>query len=190
MVLIGLMGPKQSGKSTVAQFLVKKYNFIERSMAEPLKRACKELFLLREEQLFGTREKEEPDPRWFGCTPRKMLQFVGTDLLRNHLNEIMPGLGRNIFIHHFRIWYMSEIQRNPKINIVVPDIRFQNEVNFIKELGGFIIKINRPGIESNDLHSSETELLNINNYDYLINNSGTIDDLFDSMMICMKNFYK
>lgn len=184
------MGPKQSGKSTAAQFLVKKYHFVERSMAEPLKRACKELFLLKEEQLFGVREKEEPDARWFGCTPRKMFQFVGTDLLRNHLDEIMPGLGRNLFIHHFRIWYASELQKTPKVNVVVPDIRFQNEVNFIKELGGFVIKINRPGIQTNDPHSSETEILNINNYDYLINNSGTVEDLFESMKMCLKEIYE
>ena len=105
MVLIGLMGVKASGKSTGASFLINKHSFVEKSFAECLKKACQQLFLLTDEQVFGTQEqKETPDPRWFNCTPRKMLQYVGTDLLRDNLNTIMPGLGYNMFSHHFRLW--------------------------------------------------------------------------------------
>lgn len=178
MVLVGLMGTKCSGKTTSATYLVENYNFVEKSFAECLKKACQNLFLLSDEQIYGSQEqKETPDPRWFGCTPRKMLQFVGTDLLRNHLDTIMPGLGNNIFTHHFKLWYQDELSKNPTLRVVVSDVRFQNEIDFIQSLGGIVIKINRPGIDLTDAHQSEIELQNISTYDYLIENDGTLEEL-------------
>lgn len=175
MALIGLMGTKSSGKTTSAAYLTQKYQFVERSFADCLKSVCKELFLLEPEQLYDNIQKESPDPRWFNCTPRKMLQFIGTDLLRNNLDQIMPGLGKNIFVHHFKLWYQKELSKNPKLHVVVSDVRFQNEADFIKSLGGTIIKITR--FRSDDSHASETEMANIDNYDYSIDNTGSLEDL-------------
>jgi len=182
MVLVGLMGIKGSGKTTGADFLVKKYNFVEKSFAECLKKACKELFLLSDEQVFGTQEqKETPDPRWFNCTPRKILQFVGTELLRDNLEKIMPGLGQNIFTHHFELWYQTELKKNPNLRVIISDVRFKNEIDFIQSLGGSVIKIDRPAAQTNDMHSSELELQSITIYDHLIENNGTVNDLYDNI---------
>ncbi|AGF85184.1 monophosphate kinase [Moumouvirus goulette] len=187
------MGNAGSGKTTFADFIVKKYGFIEKSFADPLKKACKELFLFEDHQVYGTQEqKETPDPRWFNCTPRTVLQFVGTELFRDNLERIMPGLGKDIFIYHFKLWYQQELQKNPDIRVVVSDIRFQNEADFIKSLGGTVIKISKEPSKTNllkkvlsnfivnqtDTHASEKELKNINNYDILIENTGTIDDYY------------
>lgn len=172
MVLIGIMGTKGSGKTTAANYFLTK-GFVEKSFADCLKRACMEIFLFDEDQVFGTLEKKEtPDPRWLDCTPRKILQFVGTDLLRNHLETIMPGLGKNVFIRHFELWY----EKNKDQNVVIPDVRFQNEFDFIKKMGGSVIKIERCG-ENSDVHESETEMQKILLYDYLISNQGTIEEL-------------
>ena len=147
MVLVGLMGIKASGKTTSADYLVSTHNFVEKSFAECLKRACQQLFLLSDEQVFGTQEqKETPDPRWFDCTPRKILQFVGTELLRDNLDKIMPGLGSGVFTHHLGLWYQEEVKRNPGCRIVISDVRFQNEIDFIQSLGGSVVKVDRPGV--------------------------------------------
>jgi len=173
------MGIKGSGKDTCADYLVNQYGFQKKSFADPLKRACQELFLFNEEQVYGTQEqKETPDPRWFGCTPRLALQFVGTELLRNNLNEIMPGLGHNIFTHHFQLWYENERDHDAETKVVIADVRFQNEMDFIQRLGGIVIKLNRPSVLANDIHQSELELQNITTYNYLINNSKTKIDLY------------
>ena len=178
MVLVGLMGIKGSGKSTAASYLVNNYGFVEKSFAECLKRACKELFLLEDEQVFGTQEqKETPDPRWYDCTPRKIMQYVGTDLLRENLDKIIPELGKNIFTRHIELWYTAEIAKNPNIQVVISDIRFQNEVDFVQKLGGVVIKIDRPLVLTDDTHSSEIELQLITSYDHLINNTDTLEDL-------------
>ncbi len=177
MVLVGLMGIKGSGKSTGALYLIEKYGFVEKSFAEPLKKACKELFLLNDMQLGTQEQKETPDARWFGCTPRTMLQYVGTELLRDQLEKIMPGLGKNIFIHNFKLWYDAEIKKNPNLCIVISDVRFQNEIDMIQNLGGTVIKINRPSVQTNDMHQSEIELKNITTYNLLIENTDTIEKL-------------
>lgn len=190
MVLIGLMGIKGSGKTSVASYLIKKYGFIEKSFAECLKRACQELFLLTDNQVFGTQEeKETPDNRWFDCTPRKMLQFVGTDLLRNNLNKIMPGLGNDVFIHHFKLWYESEYKKNPNICVVVSDIRFKNEIDFIQKIGGTVIKINRPSVMTNDIHPSELELQYITTYNYQIDNIDSIEELYNKINLVIETIF-
>jgi len=177
-MLIGLIGLKGSGKSTVGTYLADNYQFKNKSFADPLKKACKELFLFDDEQLNGTLEqKETPDPRWFGCSPRKAMQYVGTELLRDQLDMIMPGLGKNMFTHHFKLWFHN----NQRINIVVSDVRFQNEMDMIHELGGIVLKIRRDQITPIDTHLSEQGQQLIINYDHLICNNSTLDDLFASI---------
>ena len=188
-MIIGLMGLKKSGKTLAANYLVSNYNFVERAFADCLKKAIQEIFLLTDDQVFGTQEqKEECDSRWFNCSPRQILQFVGTDLLRNNLNLIMPEIGKNVFVHHMRIWCQDQF-KDSKFRLVIPDVRFQNEVDFIHELGGIVIKINRFD-SSLDTHASENELLNIENFDYQINNNTTIEEFVIAINECLKTISK
>lgn len=198
-MLIGFMGIKGSGKDTCADYLVENYCSVElnptsndllkkKSFADPLKKACRELFLFTNDQLYGTQTmKETPDPRWFGCTPRLALQYVGTDLLRDQLDKIMPELGKDIFTHHFRIWYEEEKKKNPNTCVLISDVRFQNEIDLIHSLGGIVIKLERPEVTSNDLHPSEIELQQITTHDYVIHNTGTKDQLYKELDNCLKN---
>ena len=199
MVLIGIIGNKESGKTTSGKYIVDKYKFIERTFAHCLKKACQELFLLSDDQVYGSQEqKEAPDSRWFDCSPRKILQYVGTDLMRDQFDVIMPGLGKNIFIHHFKIWYQEYINLNPEANIIITDVRFLNEISFITSLGGIIIKIERPNINESDTHQSETELRQYKSSNFTIDNSKNIIDLYaniDCIMNCIiasgdKSIYK
>ena len=73
----------------------------------------------------------------------------------------------------------SEKEKNPKIRVVVTDVRFENEVKFIQNLGGIIFKINRPSTLSKDMHPSEIELQNITCYNYCIDNTGKIKDMYN-----------
>lgn len=189
-MLIGISGHIGSGKSSTADYLIKKYGFQERTFAGPLKEACRALFLLSDEQLYGSQEqKATADPRWYGASPRSILQFVGTDLLRNRLDEIMSGLGNDVFIHNFRIWY-SEFMAQGAHPVVVSDVRFPNEVDAIRSFGGKICRISRNQrcVHASN-HSSETSMLDIK-ADYEIDNNGTIEQLYDQLDIIMKDFNK
>lgn len=66
--------------------------------------------------------------------------------------------------------------------VAVTDVRFKNEIKAIKEAGGQVIRIARPGAGldgSGALHVSETEQAGIPNseFDAVIQNTGTLDDL-------------
>ena len=90
--LIGIVGNAGHGKDTVADYLVNNYNFKKLSFATPLKQVCAIVFGLTDKEM--NHEKETPMARWFGLTPRKIFQFVGTDLFRNKLQYLDVQIGR------------------------------------------------------------------------------------------------
>ena len=78
---------------------------------------------------------------------------------------------------------------NPNNVYIIDDVRFKNEVEKIKQLGGMIIKINRPSLKSNDTHISETEMDSILNYDEFIVNNGGLQDLYKKIKSIAKKYY-
>lgn len=179
MVLIAAAGKIGSGKSTLAKYLVDNYNFVEVSFAEPLKRACQELFLLSDQQLYGTQQdKANPDQRWYNCSPRELLQFVGTDLLRDQMQKIIPELGLNIFVKRMELWYLEEIKNNPDTNVVIADLRFPNEMEFVERVGGISIQINRFEENiNNNTHISESALHGAK-FDFEIENTLDLENFY------------
>jgi len=95
-MLIGILGNKRHDKDTIADYLVKNYNFNKMSFIDPLKQCCKILFGFDDDQLYGDK-KEVLDDYW-KVTPRKVLQFIGTDLVRNQMNKIIPSLNDDLWV--------------------------------------------------------------------------------------------
>src|SRR6266404_2066963 len=64
-MLVGLSGLAGSGKDTAADHLVAKHNFVKVSLADPLKRMCRDAFDFTDDQLWGPSEKRNaPDERY------------------------------------------------------------------------------------------------------------------------------
>lgn len=177
MNLIALSGPKGSGKSYCSSILVDEYNYHRKSFAEPLKRVVSDIFNFTDE-CYDEKKKEQLLPEW-NTTPRKLMQIIGTDLFRDQLKNYLPEL----IMPRKSIWesmMYNDIKQlrlnNPNIMITVDDVRFEDEYNCIKDLGGVVIKIYRSSVESGnntDKHISESGC----SYDYMINNNGTLADL-------------
>lgn len=74
---------------------------------------------------------------------------------------------------------------------IITDVRFPNEVQAIQDRGGIVIRVNRTAgsvLINNDTHSvtdhqhpSETALDYCNDFDYVIENDGSIEDLIDKV---------
>lgn len=97
-----------------------------------------------------------------------LLQLIGTGL-REHY-------GNNIWIDRTMEKIKSEEAATDK-NIIVTDMRFQNELETLKENGFTTIKImreNRP-IDRDPNHISEIALANAK-FDYTINNNSSLED--------------
>lgn len=176
-MLIGILGYKFSGKDTTADYLVKKYDFTKISFAQPLKDICKILFNFDDEQLYGNK-KEVLDPRW-GISPRTAFQYIGTDMFRNKIKEIMPNVENNFWVNLAIDNYKNIIKNCPTNSVVIADVRFQNEIDAVKNNGGIIIKIVRPTLQNNDQHASE----NIGDLegDFEILNDGTLENLYSKI---------
>lgn len=183
MVLIGLLGHKRSGKDTFADYCNKKYDFKKKAFAQPLKDVVKILFNFTDAQLYGE-EKELVDGKW-NVSPRETLQYIGTDLIRNQMNGLIGGIGKDFWLKKFEFDYKNDIDSN----IVVSDVRYQNEVDLIKKLGGIIIKINRNGC-GGDNHESEKKIDNIINFDYNIENNGTIEEYYKKNTPIIENLFE
>lgn len=166
-MIIGITGNKFNGKDTLADLINLEYNYKKISFADPLKQITKILFNFSDEQLYGSK-KETIDEFW-NITPRETFQYLGTDIFRNRMNELIPDIDNNF-------WLKCMEQKFDGSNIVIPDVRFENERELIKKYNGVIIKIVNPNIQNNNLSNHESENNNID-YDYLIINNGSIDDL-------------
>ena len=173
-MIIGITGKIGSGKSTTATYLQEKYNYTEYSFASPLKEIGS-IFQFTQDQLYGTQEnKLEVHPHW-GISSRTFLQRMGTEMFREYFPKVFPEikLNHSIWIELFRLKYIS----NPK-NYVISDVRFLDEANAIKEMGGVIIRTIRNNNVSSDskqehLHASETELERIVS-DFTLDNNESI----------------
>ena len=172
--IIGICGKKFHGKDTIANYLVDKHGYKRIAFADPIKDICKSVFGLNHEQLHGNL-KEETDSYW-KTTPRKLMQFIGTDLFRNNTANIMPHIGDSVWIHVLVKKISDEISKDPTSKFVITDVRFENELECINKLNGLKIKVVRNNINNIDTHDSESHIDKLI-VDYIIHNDDTIDKL-------------
>ena len=183
MVLIGLVGKKGSGKDTLKDYITKNNNnIISYAFADPLKEICRILFQLSHEQLYGHQSIKEKKIDELNVSPRILFQRIGTNLFRNELLNVLPEMKNvlkndSIWIFAFKRWY----KKNKNKNVIVSDVRFENEAKSIQDMGGILIYIDRYS-NNYDQHESEKNIEKIK-CDYVIKNKSTIIDLY-------KNFDK
>lgn len=176
--VIGVTGRKENGKDTLGSYLIEKHGYKRIAFADALKNACNCIFGFTDEQLYGNL-KEEIDEYW-KTSSRKILQFVGTDLFRDRLHELIPWIGQNIWVEVVKKKILDEWKINPDTKFVVTDVRFINEIQLIKELNGIIIRVNRPSVNRlPDPHPSEMQIETLP-VDHEILNESTLEDLYNS----------
>ena len=108
-------------------------------------------------------------------TPRHILQYVGTEIFRNIIDED----------YHAKV-LANEIKQSGAQNIVISDCRFPNERIKVKSWGGTTILVTgRETSEPADLkskaHASENSLGTEIDYDYVILNNGTLVNLYEAV---------
>lgn len=213
-ILIGLVGKKQTGKDTSFKFIKEAvsiaphYLLTKRlALADKLKDVTADLFGVDRAKLDGTdEEKDSPTHiRWkevsnilyldfFGrkeglaraiatmdtfMTHRELLQIFGTNACRG----IMPA----IWTEYLR----RAIEASTAYINVVTDARFPNEIEMLKNMGGYLVKLYRnTGSLLATNHPSETALDSIDDsyYDFVIQDEGnrTMQELEQSWKTILK----
>ena len=133
-------------------------------------------------------------------TPRYALQTLGTEWGRNCYSQVWVDYAIRIHKKLQEGHYGYEQKRGlysvsflagqpepmmvPKTNVVISDVRFLNEVIGIKNAGGFVFRVKRPGADGNvgiKGHASEEEQKAIHDdmLDGTILNNRDIDHLYE-----------
>ena len=186
-MIIGICGLIGSGKDTIADHLVKDHKFVKLSFADKLKDTVATLFEWDRDLLDGKTEqsrlwREQEDQFWSKelkkkVTPRYVLQVFGTECMRD-------GFYDGIWVSMLK----KKVTENPDINWVIPDVRFENEVKVLKEIGGEVWWVKRGqlpmwfrmyqdiGQKPKDVHASEWQWANAK-FDKVFENDSTINAL-------------
>ena len=175
-MIIGIAGKLGSGKDYICNNVIipilknKDCAFLQMCFADQIKVNVMTKNNIDFEDVYVNKNKQT----------RTLLQTEGTELGRDLL-------GDDIWIRYFENW-MSVYKSRGIDHFIVTDVRFQNEVEYIKQSGGILIRIDAPKrnyqrlfTESNgDLdvlqklssHISECNLDNLpnDNYDLIIKN--------------------
>jgi len=157
-------------------------NWEIRKFADKLKDIAAHLLGIDQELFEDQDFKRTPLPVewWTPCdeglqpmTVREFLQKLGTDAMRN-------GLHDNVWVNALMADYYKD-----EDDWIITDTRFENEAKAIKDAGGIIIRVERPGCKPVNNHPSETSLDKWN-FDYKIAN---VSDLF-SLKLTVENILK
>ena len=153
-MIIGISGKMQSGKDTVADYLVKKYKFKRVAFADKLKEIAKDLF-------FWNGDKDN-----YG---RKLLQDIGMK---------MREVKTDVWVNYILRTLNNEDNREK--DYIITDVRFMNEYELVKLGGNYMWRINRDIKREGDVnnHQSEIDLDNVTDFDAVIDNNGTLAELY------------
>jgi hypothetical protein len=176
--IIGITGRKFNGKDTLAEYLVKNHKYEQLAFAKPIKDISKILFGFNEQQLYGSL-KETIDDRW-NVTPRTVMQYIGTEMFRKMMGNVVPELGEDFWVKCLMEQIKSKLKENPNVKLVISDVRFANEIDAIKTFNDhLLLRVSRPSINNNvDVHESESFIEKLT-VDHEILNDSTIDSLYD-----------
>ena len=169
-MIIGLTGLAGSGKSEVAHALREVAQFQRVAFADPLKSMLAAVGFT-DAQLYGD-QKAEPIPE-FGKTPREFMQTLGTEWGRNLIDQ-------DIWL---KLWRKKVEALGPSAEIVADDVRFANEADAIRALGGQVWRIHRPGLVAMG-HASETQPINV---DLVIENTAGLHELRQAALMAWAN---
>ena len=173
-MIIGLSGYAQTGKDTVADYLVKSYGFVRVAFADPIREA---LYKLDPKIRFG----ESSGVSLSHAVDRvgwEEVKKISTDA-RELLQRLGTEVGRDMFGNDF--WVNQAILRAKEHRkVVISDVRYVNEAEAVRLQGGLLFRINKNNVAEVNKHESEKNL-NDYKFDHVINNNSTKEDLYKTI---------
>ncbi len=173
--LIAFAGRAGAGKSEASSLLIRRHNFVQSKFAAPLKgmlTAMYEFAGLCPDEIGDRLEghlKEKPDRVLGGTSPRRAMQTLGGEWGRDSVRE-------DLWVSLWR----ADAQRklNAGLSLVVDDLRYPNEADAIRELGGEIWKIEGAARRHVPAHPSE---------EFDFDPDGVIRNDYSADLICFWN---
>lgn len=191
MTIIMLTGSIGVGKSKVASFLLDQ-GFKEYAFASPLKQIAKALGF-SDTEVYGTQEQKLAVNPFWGVSGREFLQTFGSEVCRDFLPTVLPAMfpgkpPQTLWCRLAQKFVQETVAANKTASIVFSDGRFPDEADFVRSVGGVVVRIERPSLASAPpasdskvhTHQSEQGTSSIKP-DYLIVNDGTLGQLEEAI---------
>ena len=153
-MLVAFVGKKGSGKSTAAKSLEEEYGFVRHNFKDTLIAELKHKMPLLLDELVRVCAALS-DGEWTVDRLFKEKPPVVRALLQNYGTEVRRADDPNYWVD---AWGQLASALSEK-DIVVDDVRFENEAQAIRDMGGVLIRIVKDSFDYPvlDEHSSETE---------------------------------
>lgn len=162
-MIIGLSGFARSGKDTVAETLVKECGYERVAFAD----AIRDILYAMNPQVGGDR-----------LVP--LVDEYGWDVAKakEEVRELLQSLGYSARrVIGDGVWIEAALRNlDPDKNYVIADVRFQNEAETIRMLGGEIWRVERPDVTAVNTHISEVDMSGYI-FDEVLQNDGTLEQL-------------
>ena len=170
VTVLGISGWARSGKDTAADYLVENHGYMKVSFSTPMKEAMYRLNpRITVNEVVNTALRVGVDVYgWEGLKERSpdirgLLQRFGTEV------------GREMFDEDFWVDYaLNSIPDGGKA--VIADVRYPNEADAIRQLGGKVFRVERNGVFAANEHPSE-HALDDYKFDGRIQNNESIESL-------------
>lgn len=150
-IVIGISGKLGTGKTTVAKILCSRFydEFELFNFGDAVKKESSERYVYPLEWNYNVEGKKKIINHHLlpkkDMTVREVLQWHGTDFRREQDEK-------------YWIKYMSDHFDNIiSHSLIIDDVRFKNEAEFVKDNHGLLFRIDVPGLDTGS-HRSETEL--------------------------------
>lgn len=204
MAIIGISGKMGVGKDTVAELIAKHIKINDEYIVVRPK-----LFALNIKRIVEilsgvslkwkstdnfdmptmdyTQEQKEILVPEYNMTIGNMLQQIGTNIFREHFDKDVWV--KSLFSTYGKHEMENEIW-------IITDVRFPNEADFIKELGGTLIRIvgdpKKHNVSStrDPNHPTEIALDDYNKWNYVIYNNGSLKDLDDIIKDTVTDYFR
>lgn len=167
--LVAITGAAGAGKDVLAQALAGQFGYHIHKFAETLYKMAQQLPFLDEGNWTDRAWKERPHQFYNNKSPRKILQTLGTEWMRNMIAEDQWVA---IAAHKIEQKYVSTRQGA----FVFSDCRYENEAAWIRKNGGLVVHLSRAEVRAVEAHSSENGI-NWDADDLAITNNETIEAL-------------
>lgn len=179
--LVALCGPAGAGKTTLAEFLVRDFDFVRTRFAEPIKDMIHALLeaqgatISQIVRMLDGDLKETASPLLEGKTPRFAMQTLGT--------EWRNLIGQDLWVNAWDRRTTLALANNHRL--VIDDLRFVHEAERIRSHGGICIFVTRPNFGPG-IHASETEYLKIPVAKTIINDQSP-EDMLEKIRPILEN---
>ena len=155
--LIGLVGYSGSGKDSVAEELCRWGGYTRYAFADSLK-----ALLLATDRTFGDSLERLEDWKRRGL---------------HETREKLQRLGQTLRDYDEDFWVKS-MPATLADKAIITDIRYDNELDWVKKRGGIVVAVHRPGYGPVNDHKSETNTTRLLELaDTTVTNNGTIEEL-------------